>query len=120
MDIVVNHTADVIHYRECPDGNCPYRSRADYPYQRRGGIDGARSIRAFWVTPSARRPISRTSRPDYAYTPVIDPGEEKAKVPGWLNDPLVYHNRGNSTFAGESSTMGDFSGLDDVMTESPG
>lgn len=32
MDIVANHTADVIQYRECPaQGECPYRSRAEYP-----------------------------------------------------------------------------------------
>src|SRR2546422_1080532 len=40
LDIVVNHTADVIAYRECPTRTCPYRSRADYPYQRRGGLHG--------------------------------------------------------------------------------
>src|SRR3546814_5997672 len=40
-------------------------------------------------------------------------------VPAWLNDPIYYHNRGNSTFTGESSTMGDFVGLDDLMTENP-
>ena len=41
MDIVVNHTADVIHFAEC-DGKpeCPYRSIADYPYQRHGGLSG--------------------------------------------------------------------------------
>jgi len=46
---------------------------------------------------------------------------EKAhlKVPDWLNNPIYYHNRGDSTFEGESSTMGDFSGLDDIMTENP-
>ncbi|HVF17783.1 MAG TPA: alpha-amylase family glycosyl hydrolase, partial [Steroidobacteraceae bacterium] len=37
----------------------------------------------------------------------------------WLNDPIWYHNRGNTTFRGESMTMGDFSGLDDLMTENP-
>ncbi|WP_035706003.1 alpha-amylase family glycosyl hydrolase [Niveispirillum irakense] len=32
LDIVVNHTADVIQYRECPvPGECPYRSKGDYP-----------------------------------------------------------------------------------------
>ena len=31
----------------------------------------------------------------------------------------MYHNRGDSTFAGESSTYGDFSGLDDLFTERP-
>ena len=39
MDIVVNHTADVIQLEGCDSGvECPYRSVADYPYQRRGGI----------------------------------------------------------------------------------
>jgi glycosidase len=40
-------------------------------------------------------------------------------VPDWLNNPIYYHNRGNTTFTGESATMGDFFGLDDVMTENP-
>eukprot|EP01035_Chromulina_nebulosa_P039575 gene39575-biopygen26460 len=36
MDIIANHTADVIQYRECGTGSeCPYRSIADYPFQRR-------------------------------------------------------------------------------------
>jgi glycosidase len=30
-----------------------------------------------------------------------------------------YHNRGHTTFEGESSRMGDFAGLDDLMTEHP-
>src|SRR5919112_1574993 len=42
MDIVVNHTADVIQLAECTNQlDCPYRSIADYPYQRRGGVNGA-------------------------------------------------------------------------------
>jgi len=44
---------------------------------------------------------------------------ETAKVPAWLNDPTMYHNRGDSTFAGESSEYGDFVGLDDLFTERP-
>jgi len=91
LDIVVNHTADVIRYRECPQYTCPYRSRADYP-----------------------------DRPDgFAYTPYVPQGEEHSKAPEWLNDPAWYHNRGSSTFEGESSTLGDFGGLDDVATEQP-
>ena len=31
----------------------------------------------------------------------------------------MYHNRGDSTFAGESSEYGDFVGLDDLFTERP-
>jgi glycosidase len=40
LDIITNHTADVIQYRECPVSACAYRSRADYPYQRKGGVTG--------------------------------------------------------------------------------
>jgi glycosidase len=87
MDIVANHTADVIHYRECPQSPCAYRSRADYPGQ--------------------------------AYTPFVAAAEAHAKSPDWLNDPRWYHNRGDSTFEGESSQLGDFSGLDDLATEEP-
>ena len=38
---------------------------------------------------------------------------------GWLNDPTNYHPRGDSPFAGESSTYGDIVGLDDLCTEKP-
>src|SRR5215216_4867876 len=41
LDIITNHTADVIQYRECPISGCAYRSKADYPYSRQGGVDGA-------------------------------------------------------------------------------
>jgi len=114
LDIVANHTADVIKYRECPDSPCEYRSRADYPYTRRGGVDGPPINDGF-----DGRDFSRLTRPDYAYTPYVPAGEENAKVPAWLNDPIHYHNRGESTFAGESGLDGDFAGLDDLFTEDP-
>ena len=41
------------------------------------------------------------------------------KAPAWLNDPTMYHNRGNSTFVGENALYGDFFGLDDLFTERP-
>jgi pullulanase-type alpha-1,6-glucosidase len=53
----------------------------------------------------------------FPYTPVVRSGVRKS--PDWLNDPTLYHNRGDSTFSGESSGYGDFSGLDDLMTEHP-
>ncbi|MDH3589363.1 MAG: alpha-amylase family glycosyl hydrolase, partial [Gammaproteobacteria bacterium] len=53
------------------------------------------------------------------YTPVVPPEWVNAKNPAWLNDTQYYHNRGNSTFSGESSIYGDFFGLDDVATEIP-
>jgi glycosidase len=121
LDIVVNHTADVIAYRECPRA-CAYRSRAEFPYQRRGGI-GGEPINPGFLGDSPEyqttENFARLTRPDYAYTPHIPPGAEHLKVPDWLNNPIYYHNRGESTFAGESSTMGDFVGLDDLMTENP-
>jgi glycosidase len=120
LDIIVNHTADVIRYRECPANDCAYRSIADYPYTRRGGLAGA-AINEGFAGDQVQTPanFARLTRPDYAYTPYVPSGEEHAKVPDWLNDPIYYHNRGDSTFRGESSTMGDFSQLDDLMTENP-
>ena len=118
MDIIANHTADVILYREC--GPCAYRSRADYPYQSKLGLSGTPINPGFLgdhVSSAAN--FARLTDPGYAYTPYVPKGEERVKVPAWLNDVTLYHNRGNSTFAGESSTTGDFAGLDDLMTENP-
>jgi glycosidase len=114
LDIIANHTADVIAYRECPTDQCPYRSRAEYPYSRHGGLQGE-PINAGFTGSN----FEKLTRPDFAYTPYLPAGEEHSKVPQWLNDPLLYHNRGNTTFEGESSELGDFVGLDDLMTENP-
>ena len=120
LDIIVNHTADVIRYRECPDNHCAYRSVADYPYTRRGGLAGEPINEGFaGDAVQTMANFARLTRPDYAYTPYVPAGEEHLKVPDWLNNPLYYHNRGESTFRGESSTLGDFASLDDVMTENP-
>ena len=66
-------------------------------------------------------PRSRRSSPttSFPYTPVLEPGEENLKVPAWLNDVTLYHNRGDTTFVGEDSLYGDFFGLDDLFTEHP-
>jgi neopullulanase len=115
MDIVANHTADVIQLEGCRSGiDCPYRSIADYPYQRRGGVSGTAINPGFDGTN-----FNSLKDPDYAYPVRVPPAERNLKVPAWLNDPIYYHNRGNSTFRGESSTMGDFFGLDDMYTENP-
>lgn len=114
MDIVVNHTADVIQYRECSGGACLYRGVADYPYARKGGVAGPAINDGF-----DGRDFDKLTRPDWAYTPFVPAGQERAKKPEWLNDPIHYHNRGESTFAGESSLLGDFATLDDVFTEHP-
>jgi glycosidase len=121
MDIVVNHTADVIQFAECEGKNeCPYRSIADYPYQRRGGVNGPPVNQAFsGERDGSAANFARLKDPNYAYTVKVPPAEKDIKRPAWLNDPIYYHNRGDSTFRGESSTMGDFGGLDDLFTENP-
>jgi glycosidase len=63
--------------------------------------------------------FAKLKDPNYAYTVKVSPAERDIKRPAWLNDPIYYHNRGDSIFRGESSTMGDFVGLDDVFTENP-
>lgn len=81
LDIITNHTADVIAYRECPTSACAFRSKP--------------------------------------YTPFVPRDGEGVKVPAWLNDTALYHNRGNTTWSGESVELGDFDGLDDLATEDP-
>jgi glycosidase len=120
LDIITNHTADVIQFRECANSPCPYRSKADYPYSRRGGVKGAPINDGFagdHIRSSAN--FAKLVDPSYAYTPFVLPAEADIKVPKWLNDVRLYHNRGNSDFWGESSLQGDFVGLDDLLTENP-
>ena len=121
MDIIANHTADVIQLAECAGHNdCPYRSIADYPYQRRGGIGGAAINPGFTgENDGSAANFARLTDPNYAYTVRVPAAERSIKVPAWLNDPIYYHNRGDSTFKGESSQQGDFVGLDDLFTENP-
>ena len=121
MDIITNHAADVIRYRECAwQKPCAYRSRADYPYQRKGGVAGAAINPGFaGDQDGSAANWAKLTDPSFAYTPFVPPAETKAKTPAWLNDPVFYHNRGDSTFRGESSQMGDFAGLDDLATENP-
>jgi glycosidase len=121
MDIVVNHTADVIYFEECVGKDrCPYRSIADYPYQRRGGVNGASINRGFTgERDGSAANFAKLTDANYAYTLRVPPAEKDIKRPAWLNNPIYYHNRGDSIFRGESSTMGDFVGLDDVFTENP-
>ncbi|HEV7606792.1 MAG TPA: alpha-amylase family glycosyl hydrolase [Steroidobacteraceae bacterium] len=120
LDIITNHTADVIQYRECPKVSCAYRSKGDYPYSRRGGL-GGQSINAGFAGDGQRTlpNFAKLTDPTFAYTPFVPPAEANVKVPAWLNSPIYYHNRGDSDFVGESSLYGDFFGLDDLMTENP-
>ncbi|MCW3157007.1 alpha-amylase family glycosyl hydrolase [Micropruina sonneratiae] len=117
FDIITNHTADIIDYTDPTAGGSPpytYISKADAPYKTASGqaFDDRDYVNSEFPALDAA-----TSFP---YTPTFrTTADETVKVPQWLNDPTLYHNRGNSTFAGESSTYGDFVGLDDLFTENP-
>ncbi|MFD9629451.1 pullulanase-type alpha-1,6-glucosidase [Streptomyces violascens] len=101
FDVITNHTADTVDYAEKQYG---YRPKGAYPYLDTSG-------RPF----DDRAGMKKVDSHSFPYTPVV----KEKKVPAWLNDPTMYHNRGDSTFAGESAEYGDFSGLDDLWTERP-
>lgn len=113
FDVILNHTGDVITYEE---GAQPgYRSKEDYPYRDASGAEFDDRDYAGTGTFPALDPTT-----SFPYRPVFSsPADETVKNPSWLNNPIYYHNRGNSTFSGENSLYGDFYGLDDLFTEHP-
>ena len=112
FDIITNHTADVIGYQL--GDRTTYLSKDQRPYTDASGA--AFDDRTYAGGSDFPTLDAATSFP---YVPALAPGEENLKVPAWLNDVTLYHNRGNSTFTGEDSQYGDFSGLDDLFTENP-
>jgi glycosidase len=115
LDIVCNHTADVIRYegaswKYVPMSEAPYRDASGRPFN-------PHDVAYNGVGPATFPELSPTR--SFPYVPVLDPGDRHAKTPEWLNDVTLYHNRGSSTFRGESSLFGDFGGLDDLFTEHP-
>ncbi|GAA0392991.1 pullulanase-type alpha-1,6-glucosidase [Micromonospora gifhornensis] len=112
LDVIVNHTADVITYAEdrysyVDKATAPFRDAQGRPFEDRNYADGSRTF-------------PQVDNRSFPYTPTFaSPADAKVKVPGWLNDPTMYHNRGDSTFVGENSEYGDFFGLDDLWTERP-
>ncbi|MEV6344682.1 pullulanase-type alpha-1,6-glucosidase [Actinoplanes sp. NPDC051851] len=112
LDIIVNHTADVIKYAEDEYGyvdksTSPYTDTEGQPFEDANYASGGSGF------PS----VDATSFP---YTPTFaNKSDKSVKVPSWLNDVTMYHNRGDSTFSGENSEYGDFYGLDDLWTERP-
>ncbi len=112
LDVIVNHTADVISYAEnkysyLDKTTAPYRDAPGRAFEDRSYADGTRAF-------------PKVNRNSFPYTPTFaTPADAQVKVPAWLNDPTMYHNRGDSTFAGENSEYGDFFGLDDLWTERP-
>ncbi|MDN3020688.1 pullulanase-type alpha-1,6-glucosidase [Streptomyces sp. S.PB5] len=108
FDVITNHTADVVDYEEksydyLSKGAFPYLTEDGEPFDDSDYADGERDFPDVDADSFARTPKATRNN----------------KVPSWLNDPTMYHNRGDSTFAGESAEQGDFSGLDDLWTERP-
>jgi pullulanase-type alpha-1,6-glucosidase len=111
FDVITNHTADVIGntqntYDYLSKGAFPYLSADGTPFDDSAYADGTHGF-------------PRVTTASFPRTPTVPADEKDVKVPAWLNDPTMYHNRGDSTFAGESADQGDFSGLDDLWTERP-
>ncbi|AEV84578.1 alpha-amlyase [Actinoplanes sp. SE50] len=112
LDIVVNHTADVIKNAEgtayADKGTAPYRDTAGRPFEDRNYADGTHGF-------------PKVDEKSFPHRPFFEkPSDATAKAPAWLNDPTMYHNRGETTFGGENAEYGDFTGgLDDLWTERP-
>lgn len=111
LDVVVNHTGDVISYKEGES----YIALEQRPYRTADGkkFDAVKLANTNQF-PTLDQLVIPTSFPKQV---VVNP--DIRKNPDWLNDPRNYHNRGNSGGSGESSLYGDFYGLDDLFTESP-
>ncbi len=109
LDVVVNHTADIIE----PSGGATY---SDTPFRDCHG-NFFRADR--YVTAKKFPCLAARYMPEVPYVP---PDLRHAKKPAWLNDPLNYHDRGNIDFSSCSQQcleQGDVFGLDDLFTEKP-
>lgn len=111
LDVVVNHTADVIAYSQgnayVPLSRAPYRTASRKPFNP-------------WNYTSGTRFPALSPRVSFAKTPMVPTAFATAKVPAILNDVTGYHNRGDidwSSCVGRCEMDGDFVGLDDMMTE---
>ena len=113
VDIVVNHTADVIY----SSAGTMYSPSDFYPWRTvKGKVFNAAKLAGTSQFPQLSQLSEFTSFPN---PPLVNIFDDNVKSPAWLNDVRNYHNRGNTTFEGESSQYGDFFGLDDLFTESP-
>ncbi|MGW1542711.1 pullulanase-type alpha-1,6-glucosidase [Streptomyces sp. NPDC002309] len=111
FDVITNHTADVVDYEE---KSYDYLSKGAFPYLTKDGKPFDDADHA-----DGKRDFPAVDQDSFPRTPVVPAAKRNVKVPSWLNDPTMYHNRGDSTWAGESATYGDFVGLDDLWTERP-
>jgi glycosidase len=111
LDIVVNHTADVI---EPKDGASGYQYKFSKPYLDANG--NPFDDRDYIDNPNFPK-LVETGFPVVPFIP--NEKDREIKVPQWLNDLTAYHNRGEVQSGGESALYGDVAGLDDLFTEQP-
>ena len=107
LDVVVNHTADIVQLTGTSYTDAPYRD-----------CHGKKFNPARFVTGTF--PCLKASL--MPRVPFVLAGDRARKKPAWLNDPLNYHDRGNIDFGSCSQAcfeQGDFFGLDDLFTEKP-
>jgi glycosidase len=112
LDVVVNHTADVILL----SGGASFRGPSEAPFRDCRG----RPFAAQRYAGGKRFPcLSVRYQPR---DPLVVARERGSKRPSWLNDATRYHNRGDIDFSSCSDLcfeQGDFFGLDDLFTEQP-
>ncbi|MGZ8687339.1 MAG: alpha-amylase family glycosyl hydrolase [Gaiellaceae bacterium] len=115
LDVVVNHTGDVVGYSGAGAAGAPYVDQATKPYRDTKGKTFDPALTAGTSEFPDLYPDDRS----FPYRPAVAEADADLKRPEWLNDVRNYHNRGDSSFSGESNTYGDFYGLDDLFTERP-
>ncbi len=111
MDVVVNHTANVIGLS--PGGSFVEPSQKPYRDCKGKKFNPASFVKKTF-------PCLKTS--NMPYIPFLAANEKNLKSPAWMNDMTNYHNRGDIDFNSCSQIcfeMGDFFGLDDFFTEKP-
>jgi glycosidase len=96
LDVVVNHTADVIQPK---NGVHAYQYKFSKPYLDANGKPF--DDRDYINREDFPRLDAETSFP--APPTFLSEEDRKIKVPPWLNDPTVYHNRGDASTGGESA-----------------
>ena len=111
LDVVVNHTADVISYPQgnayVPIGRAPYRTAAGRVFNP-------------WTYTAGTSFPQLSARRSFAKTPTVPAQYRGVKAPAVLNEVTRYHNRGDIAWGscvGRCEMDGDFYGLDDLMTE---
>jgi len=98
LDIVVKITRRVIALSRMPDPglSLSLTRRLPLPETRRSARRADQTAVSWGMTRSIRqRNFAHLTARDYAYTPYVPQGEQHAKVPDWLNDPIYYTPRQN-------------------------